>query len=79
MTRDEYNIRANGVAKRGESLPWAKLTESAVQQAREEFERAQFAIAYIRAHYSAAGLARKYGVSRSAMDRALKGETWGHV
>lgn len=79
MTRDEYEIRAKGIVKRGESVPWAKLTESTVQQAREEFERAQFAIAYIRAHYSAAGLARKHGVSRSAMDKALKGETWGHV
>lgn len=79
MTRDEYEIRAKGLAKRGESLPWAKLTESAVQQAREEFERAQFALVYIRAHYSIAGLARKYGVSRNAMHRALRGETWGHV
>jgi predicted DNA binding protein len=79
MTRDEYTLRCRETARRGMELPWAKLTDADVKQAREAFERGQFAIAYIRAHYSAAGLARKYGVSRSAMDKALKGITWGHV
>lgn len=79
MTRDEYNIRARETARRGTAITSAKLTESDVMQARESYEKAQFALVYIRAHYSIAGLARKYGVSRNAMHRALRGETWGHV
>ena len=50
-----------------------------MKSAREEYERARFAIAYIQQHYSIAGLARKYGVSAGAMEKALNYSTWGHV
>lgn len=79
MNRFEYIQRGRELAKRGEALPHAKLTEQTVIAAREEYARAQFALVYIRAHYSIAGLARKYGVSRNAMHRALTRENWGHI
>lgn len=66
-------------AKRGESLPWSKLTADTVRAARAEHERARAAIRYINENYSVAGLARKYGVSASTMDKAIRRETWGHV
>lgn len=79
MTRDEYVIRQREMSARGSALPWAKLNESTVKAARDEYERARFAIAYIQQNYSIAGLARKYGVSPSAMEKALNYSTWGHV
>lgn len=79
MTRDEYKIRQRELSARGSALPWAKLDEKSVKDAREEYGRARFAIAYIQEHYSIAGLARKYGVSHGAMEKALSYTTWGHV
>ena len=66
-------------AKRGTELPWAKLTEQAVRDARGEYERARAAIAHINEHYSVAGIARRYGVSTSAMEKVLNYSTWIHV
>ena len=79
MTRDEYVIRQREFSARGSALPFAKLDEAKVKAAREEYERARAAIAYIQQHYSIAGLARKYGVSAGAMEKALNYSTWGHV
>lgn len=79
MTRDEYKIRQRELSARGSELPWAKLNEKSVKDAREEYERARFAIAYIQERYSIAGLARRYGVSHGAMEKALNYTTWRHV
>lgn len=79
MTRDEYAQRQREMSARGEALPWAKLTAEKVRSAREEYERARYAIAYINQHYSIEGLARKHGVSKGAMEKALSYATWGHV
>ena len=79
MTREEYAIRKREMSARGSQLPWAKLDEATVKAAREEYERARYALRYIHEHYSIAGLARKYGVSPGAMEKALNYSTWGHV
>ena len=75
----EFRQRQREFSARGSALPFAKLDESSVKSAREEYERARAAIAYIQQHYSIAGLARKYGVSAGAMAKALNYSTWGHV
>ena len=79
MSLHEYRQRQREFQTRGSDLPHAKLDEATVKAAREEYERARFAIAYIQQHYSIAGLARKYGVSPGAMEKALNYSTWGHV
>ena len=79
MSLHEYRQRQREFQTRGSALPHAKLDEATVKAAREEYERARFAIAYIQQHYSIAGLARKYGVSPGAMEKALNYSTWGHV
>lgn len=79
MTRAEYAQRQREMSARGERLPWAKLDAAAVREARETYERARFAIAHINEHYSIAGLAKKYGVSVGAMEKALNYSTWRHV
>ena len=75
----EFRQRQREFAARGSALPFAKLDEESVKAAREEYERARAAIAHIQQHYSIAGLARKYGVSAGAMEKALNYSTWGHV
>jgi hypothetical protein len=65
-------------ARRGEDLPWSKLTEADVLLIRkivEERERTKQQLKYV----TNAALARKFGVSLRAMDRVVTGETWGHV
>ena len=75
----EFRQRQREFSARGSALPFAKLDEESVKSAREEYERARFAIAYIQQNYSIAGLARKYGVSKGAMEKVLNYSTWGHV
>lgn len=79
MSLHEFRQRQRELSARGSALPFAKLDESTVKAAREEYERARFALRYIQQHYSIAGLARKYGVSAGAMEKALNYTTWGHV
>lgn len=57
---------------RGEGHGRAKLTADAVRAARLE------CAPYSRASGLSA-LARKYGVSRDAMEKAVSGQTWAHV
>ena len=75
----EFRQRQREFSARGSALPFAKLDETSVKAAREEYERARAAISYIQQNYSIAGLARKYGVSPGAMEKALNYSTWGHV
>ena len=79
MSLFEYRQRQREFQPRGDALPQSKLDEASVKAAREEYERARAAIAYIQQNYSIAGLARKYGVSPGAMEKALNYSTWGHV
>ena len=79
MTLIEFRQRQREFSARGSALPFAKLDEATVKAAREEYERARYALRYIHEHYSIAGLARKYGVSPGAMEKALNYSTWGHV
>lgn len=79
MNLVEFRQRQREFSVRGSALPFAKLDETSVKAAREEYERARTAIAYIQQNYSIAGLARKYGVSKGAMEKALNYSTWVHV
>ena len=79
MSLFEYRQRQREFQPRGGALPQSKLNEASVKAAREEYERARYALRYINEHYSIAGLARKYGVSPGAMEKALNYSTWGHV
>ena len=79
MDITEYRQRQREFQARGSDLPQSKLDEATVKAAREEYERARYALRYINEHSSIAGLARKYGVSPGAMEKALNYSTWGHV
>ena len=58
MSLVEFRQRQREFSARGSALPFAKLDEESVKAAREEYERARAAIAYIQQNYSIAGLAR---------------------
>lgn len=79
MDIHEYRVRQREFAPRGEQLPQSKLTAEKVREARRLYERARLAKAHLDAHYSVAGLARRFGVSTGAMEKALNRSTWGHV
>jgi Ni/Co efflux regulator RcnB len=58
-----------GTQPRGEQVTSAKLTEKDVRAARRRYKTGA----------SISALARRYGVSRAAIRRAIHGENWGHV
>lgn len=80
MTRDEY--RATGAkltAKRGSELPHAKLTEDDAVAIRKLHARKQRAIARLNERYSAAGIAKRYGVHVRTVERILQRTGWVHT
>jgi hypothetical protein len=64
--------KGRGRSPRGEEAPWAKLTEANVREARTLFHKGHPEFGYT-------GLARRYGVSLTAMHEAINGVKWAHV
>ncbi|MDE1715792.1 hypothetical protein PWG14_25320 [Chromobacterium amazonense] len=80
MDRREYlSTGARLYAKRGQQLPHARLTDHDIAQIQRMHARKQRLVAHLNARYSAAGLARQFGVSQRAIERVLARETWAHV
>ncbi len=69
---DDMKAKRRGRAPRGEDSCWAKLTAEQVVEARSLFRIRHPEFGY-------AGLARRYGVSATAMWEAINGETWNSV
>lgn len=70
----QQNMRdavARGRRCRGENHPCSKLTPDAVRAIRRDHQR------YRKGNLRA--LADRYGVSRTAVAAAVRGDTWGHV
>ena len=65
--------------KRGEALPWSKLTEEDVMMIRELYEWKQAEIKRLNSIASAKALAEKFGVSTQTIEKVIARETWGHV
>lgn len=68
IDRHEYEVRVHEFTRRGEDLPQAKLNAEIVRKLRET--------TYL---IPAREWADRLGVSKSAIERARQGETWGHV
>jgi len=78
VTRGEYLVRAREQARRGEALAWSKLTAldvHLIRQAVAERKRLKREASQL----SNGSLARKFGVSKRAIDRVTNNETWAHV
>ena len=66
-------------AKRGTELPWAKLNENLVARIRAEHAEKERMKRELDAKHSAAALAARYGVSKSAVEKVLSYAAWVHV
>lgn len=64
--------------KRGSQLAWAKLDESIVKQILADVEYRK-ELDELRADYTNAALAAKYGVHVRTLEKAICGESWSHV
>lgn len=60
-------------------MPPTVLTEEMVRQARRIHRWKQQQVRRLEARYSIPALARLFGCSVNAMDRAIRGETWKEV
>jgi hypothetical protein len=69
----EMWARGRGPAKetyrRGEGIPWARLTEELVREIRRRAEAGEHG----------ADLAREYGISRSSAQKVIRRRSWAHV
>jgi len=72
-------MRADSTYRRGSQLPQAKMTEADVKQARSEYIEGRQKLARLQRYYSVQGLADRYGVSKSNMEKILYRDTWEHV
>lgn len=69
----------HATARRGEALPWSKLTESQVREIRHLDEYRLRQIAELNAELSRPAIARKFGVHVRTIEKVLSYSSWRHV
>lgn len=80
MDRREWqSTGARLYARRGTELPQSKADEAVVAKIRRLHARKQRLIEQLNHDYSAAGLARRFGLSLRSVERILSRECWAHV
>ena len=79
MNREEYMPLARLFALRGEQCPAAKLTERDVAIIKELHAKKMRLVARINRRYSVDGLAQRFGVHRTTIEKIIYRETWAHV
>ena len=67
------------MCRRGIELPWAKLNDEIVRRIRTEHQAKEKAKRELDAKHGADALAKKYGVSKSNIEKVLTYATWRHV
>ena len=72
MTRDEWLSVAYSTAKRGNELPYAKLTPELVRYIRSVYRK------FCRQN-GAPAIAQRLGLHVRTVEKVLTGETWVHV
>lgn len=75
----KLNLDMYGKVKRGLELPQSKLNETIVKRCREEHAEKERQKRELDAKHGAAALAKRYGVSESAMEKVLSYQSWRHV
>lgn len=80
MDRREYCATgARLYALHGTELPQAKADEAVVTKIRRLHARKQRLIERLNRDYSAAGLARRFGLHVRTVEKMLRRESWAHV
>lgn len=78
-SRDEYLMDVYAEKKRGEDLPWSKLTEEDVRMIREAKEKREDLREHIKLSLSNEALAKQLGVHVRTIEKVLSFETWSHT
>lgn len=65
--------------KRGCQLPHSKLNDTLVRRIREENAAKEQQKRLLDAKYSAAAMAKRYGVAETTIEKVLSYQTWRHV
>jgi len=80
MNRYDYLCGgARIVARRGEQITHAKLTDEKAHLILHLYRKKQAAVAALNEKYSAKGLAARFGVSVRAIEKLVSRESWGHL
>lgn len=80
MDRHEYlSTGARMYAKRGEELPQSKLDAETVALIRRQHERKQRLVKQLNERYSAAAIAKRLGVHKRTVEKALQRDSWAAV
>lgn len=78
-SREQYQLDAVFMAKRGEDMPWSKLTEDDVRLIHEAKEKREDLREHIRLSLSNDALARQFGVHVRTIEKVLAYDSWRHV
>jgi transcriptional regulator GlxA family with amidase domain len=71
LDRSEYLVRAHEFAKRGEELPQTKLDQAMLDDIKSAIKQRDNLRKHIANNLSNEGLARRFGVHRRTIERAI--------
>jgi hypothetical protein len=72
LERSEYLVRARELAMRGEDLPHTKLDKAMLDDIKSAIKQRENLRQYIANNLSNEGLARRFGVHRRTIERAIQ-------
>ena len=78
-SREQFKLSAIYTVKRGEDLPWSKLSDEDVEIIRSAAVQRENMRKYIKDNLSNAALARQFGVHIRTIEKIQTFETWRHV
>ena len=79
LSRHEWSVRARELACRGQDSPHSKLLDIDVIDIRSASRQRVKMLQYIRENLSNAAIAKRYGISESALEKIVTYQTWSHL
>lgn len=79
VSREQFQLEAIFNVKRGEDLPWSKLSDDDVEIIRSAAKQRENMRKYIKDNLSNEALARQFGVHIRTIEKIQTYETWRHV
>ena len=79
MSRDEYFLRANELALRGQDLPQSKLLDLDVAAIRSAARQRDSLRKHINKNLTNKALSKRFGVSEHTVEKIINRSTWSHL